>query len=68
MEDKKYTITYRKQEYELDPEYWDEEQPNSTMEFQLSQLNYCVEVGDFVTLENRINNMLKWGGIKKVEK
>lgn len=68
MKDKKYTITYRKQEYELDPEYWDEEQPNSTMEFQLSQLNYCVEVGDFVTLENRINNMLKWGGIKKVEK
>lgn len=68
MKDKKYTTTYRKQEYELDPEYWDEEQPNSTMEFQLSQLNYCVEVGDFVTLENRINNMLKWGGIKKVEK
>lgn len=68
MKDKKYTITYRKQKYELDPEYWDEEQPNSTMEFQLSQLNYCVEVGDFVTLENRINNMLKWGGIKKVEK
>ena len=68
MKDKKYTITYRKQKYELDPEYWDEEQPNSTMEFQLSQLNYCVEVGDFVTLENRINNMLKWGGMKKVEK
>lgn len=68
MKDKKYTITYRKQKYELDPEYWDEEQPNSTMEFQLSQLNYCVEVGDFITLENRINNMLKWGGIKKVEK
>jgi hypothetical protein len=68
MKDKKYTITYKNQKYELDPEYWDEEQPNSTREFQLSQLIYCIEVGDFGTLENRINNMLKWGGIKKVEK
>jgi hypothetical protein len=68
MEDSQYTIIYRGQKYELDSEYWDEEQPNSTREFQLRQLNYCVEVGDFITLENRINNMLKWGGIKKVEK
>ena len=68
MEDKKYTITYRKQKYELDAEYWDETQPNSSRAFQLRQLTYCVEVGDFLTLENRINNMLKWGGIKKVEK
>jgi hypothetical protein len=68
MEDKKYTITYRNQKYELDPEYWDETDPNSSREFQLSQLNYWVEVGDFITLENRINNMLKWGGIKKVQK
>jgi hypothetical protein len=68
MEDKKYTITYRKQKYELDAEYWDETQPNNSRAFQLRQLTYCVEVGDFITLENRINNMLKWGGIKKVEK
>ena len=68
MEDKKYTITYRKQKYELDAEYWEETQPNNSRAFQLRQLTYCVEVGDFVTLENRINNMLKWGGIKKVEK
>ena len=68
MEDKKYTITYRKQKYELDAEYWEETEPNNTRAFQLRQLTYCVEVGDFITLENRINNMLKWGGIKKVEK
>lgn len=68
MEDKKYTITYRKQKYELDAEYWEETEPNNTRAFQLRQLTYCVEVGDFITLQNRINNMLKWGGIKKVEK
>ena len=68
MEGKRYAITYRKQKYELDPEYWDETSANSSREFQLMQLNYCIEVGDFITLENRINNMLKWGGIKKVEK
>ena len=68
MEDKRYTITYRKQKYELDAEYWEETEPNNSRAFQLRQLTYCVEVGDFITLENRINNMLKWGGIKKVEK
>jgi hypothetical protein len=68
MEDKRYTITYRKQKYELDPKYWEETEPNNSRAFQLRQLTYCVEVGDFITLENRINNMLKWGGIKKVEK
>ena len=68
MEDKKYTITYRKQKYELDAEYWEETEPNNTRAFQLRQLTYCVEVGDFITLQNRINNMLKWGGIKKIEK
>jgi hypothetical protein len=68
MEDSQYTIIYRGQKYELDSEYWDEEQPNSTREFQLSQLNYCAKIRDFVTLENRINNMLMWGGIKKIEK
>ena len=68
MEDSKYTITYRNQKYELDPEYWEETCINDSKAFQLSQLNYCVEIGDFTTLESRINNMLKWGGIKKVEK
>jgi hypothetical protein len=66
MKGKEYTITYRNQKYELDPEYWEESDINSTREFQLMQLTHCVEVGDFATLENRINNMLKWGGIKKV--
>ena len=68
MKEKKYTLTYKKQKYELDPEYWEETSVNNSREFQLMQLNYCIEVGDFVTLENRINNMLIWGGIKKIEK
>ena len=66
MKDKEYIITYRNQKYELDPEYWEEVDINSTREFQLMQLEHCIKVGDFITLENRINNMLKWGGIRKV--
>lgn len=66
MKDEQYTITYRNRKYQLDPEYWDETQPNTTREFQLMQLKYCIEVGDFLALENRINNMLKWGGIKQI--
>jgi hypothetical protein len=68
MKDKEYILTYKKHKYELDPQYWDETDVNSSREFQLMQLNYCIQVGDFITLENRINNMLKWGGIKKAEK
>lgn len=68
MKDKRYTFTYKNQKYELDPEYWEETSLDSSREFQLKQLNYCIEVGDFTTLKNRIENMLRWGGIKKVEK
>ncbi len=68
MKEKEYTLTYKKQKYELDPEYWEETSVNNSREFQLMQLNYCIRVGDFITLENRINNMLIWGGIKKIEK
>ena len=68
MKGKRYVLTYKKEKYELDPDYWEEDMPINTKEFQLNQLKYCIEVGDFITLENRINGMLKWGGIKKVEK
>ena len=68
MKDKRYTLTYKSQKYELDSEYWEETAVNNSREFQLMQLNHCVKVGDFTTLENRIENMLRWGGIKKIQK
>ena len=61
-------IKYRGNIYQLDKEYWKGDLLNDSIEFQYEQLEYCIEIGDFQTLENRINNMLKWGGIKIIKK
>ena len=57
--------------YLLDKEYWEKQYRQdpmvcNTVEFQSTQLQYLLENRDYTTLQNRINNMLKWGGIKKV--
>lgn len=62
------TIKYKGIEYELDSEYFTGNSVNNSVDFQLLQLKTCVEQKDFVTLENRIENMLKWGGIKVLKK
>lgn len=61
-------INYKGNIYQLDEEYWGGDLLNDSIEFQYEQLEYCIETGDFQTLENRINNMLKWGGIKIIKK
>lgn len=30
-------------------------------EFQITQFRFCIEVGDWVTLNNRVNNQLRFG-------
>lgn len=57
-------IVYKNITYELDKEYWKRESVNDSIDFQHMQLQYCIKTGDFITLENRITNMLLWGGIK----
>ena len=60
------SINYKGNKYQLDPNYWKGDMLNTTLQFQYDQLMYCLEINDYVTLENRINNMLKWGGIIKL--
>lgn len=60
-------INYKGNIYQLDKEYWKGEILNDNIEFQYDQLIYCIGIGDFQTFENRINNMLKWGGIKQIK-
>lgn len=57
-------ITFKNETYILDEEYWKGEAINDSIEFQHMQLTHCIEVGDYTTLENRISNMLLWGGVK----
>ena len=62
---------FKGQSYKLDNQYWEgqyKENPilNSTLKFQNQQIQYLIEKRDWVTLENRIIGMLKWGGIIKL--
>ena len=60
------SINFKGSTYQLDPLYWKDTMLNDTIDFQYEQLKYCIEIQDWNTLENRINNMLRWGGIVKL--
>ena len=60
------SIKYKNITYIMDENYWKGDTLNNTSEFQHQQLLYCVKIKDWNTLQNRIFNMLKWGGIKKL--
>ena len=65
-------FTFKGVKYKLDEKFWEEEHKtypmiNSTIKFQFKQIQYLISINDFATLENRIINMLKWGGITKLE-
>lgn len=57
---------YKGINYKIDEDYWGGDMLNTTPQFQLEQFQYCIKVQDWKTLENRITNMLKWGGLKKI--
>jgi hypothetical protein len=61
-------INYRGKTYQLDPKFHDESMLNSSMGFQYDQFMYLIETQDWVTLENRIINQLKWGGLIEISK
>lgn len=61
------TIIYKNVKYQLDETYWKGEMVNDSLDFQYMQLEYCIEIGDYKTLENRLNNMIRWGGALVVD-
>ena len=61
------TITYKNVKYQLNETYWKGEMVNDSLDFQYMQLEYCIEIGDYKTLENRLNNMIRWGGASVVD-
>ena len=54
--------------YQLDPKFMDEEYPITSLEGQYEQFMYLIKKMDWVTLENRIINQLKWGGLIEITK
>ena len=59
---------YRGKTYQLDPKHMDEDQPITSLEGQYFQFMHLIETQDWITLENRIINQLKWGGLIEVTK
>lgn len=67
---KDYTFKYRNIIYEFtdfwgDTDYYQFDNIEQAKDFQLKQFKYLIEVGDFSTIANRINNQLLLGYLKK---
>lgn len=45
---------------------WEETCLNDSKDFQIDQFNYLIRVHDYVTMENRIINQLKFGFLKEI--
>jgi hypothetical protein len=59
-------FTFKDKMYQIDESYWTGDMLNTSPEFQYEQLIYCIQIKDWLTLENRINGMLKHGGLKEI--
>jgi hypothetical protein len=54
--------------YQVDKEYWVGDMPNTSIEFQYDQFMHLIQTQDWITLENRIVNQLRWGGLIEINK
>ena len=52
--------------YQIDENYWTGDMLNTSASFQFEQLIYCIQIQDWVTLENRINGTLNNGRLKQI--
>ena len=59
-------FSFKGKTYKMDESYWTGDMLNTSAEFQYEQLIYCIQIGDFLTLENRITGMLKHGGLIEI--
>lgn len=60
-----YTFKFKNINYRL-TDKWEETCINDSKEFQIQQFKYLIKVHDYVTLENRLINQLKFGYIEKI--
>ena len=59
------TFKYRGKVYEF-TDQWEETCLAESAAFQLEQFKHLLEVKDFTTLTNRINNQIKFGFLKEI--
>ena len=60
----KYSFKFKNVIYEL-TDLWEETCINDSKDFQMEQFNYLLKIKDFTTMENRVNNQIMLGYLKK---
>lgn len=60
-----FTFKFRGITYQL-TDKWEETCVNDSKAFQMQQFKYIDKIGDYVTMENRINNQKMLGYLKEV--
>lgn len=60
-----HTFKFKNTTYQL-TDKWEETCVNDSKAFQLQQFKYLLKTHDYITLENRINNQLKFGYLQKI--
>ena len=60
-----YTFKFRGKIYKL-TDKWEETCVNDSKAFQLEQFNYLESIQDFITMENRVNNQIKFGYLEQI--
>lgn len=61
----KYSFTFNKNTYRL-TDKWEETTVNTSKDFQMKQFEYLLEIHDYKTMSNRINNQIMLGYLEEV--
>jgi len=60
-----FTFKFRGKTYQL-TDKWEETCVNDSKDFQMKQFRYVDKIGDYITMENRINNQIMLGYLKEI--
>jgi hypothetical protein len=60
-----FTFKFKGKTYQL-TDKWEETCVNDSKAFQIEQFKYVDRIGDYTTMENRINNQIMLGYLKEI--
>ncbi len=61
----KHSFIFKNKLYQL-TDKWEETCLNDSKDFQMDQFNYLLEIKEYTTMENRINNQIMLGYLKEI--
>ena len=61
----KHSFIFKNKLYQL-TDKWEDTCLNDSKDFQMDQFNYLLEIKEYTTMENRINNQIMLGYLKEI--